>query len=303
MTKWILATMVAASALAGGPLDALAAPPDGKGAVTMPARALKDAAAAGQLKLNITYHGGPVLNKPAGANVYYIWYGNWAGDTATNILTAMMQNVSGSSWYRINTTYYGGKQNHVFVPNLVTFVQATTDSYSQGTALSDAQIRQVVSDAITSGRLPKDANAVYFVLTSKDVTATSGFCSQYCGWHDHATVAASDIKYAFVGNAMQQCPSGCIAPENQQASPNGNVGADGMASVVMHELVEAISDPDLNAWSDLIGQENADKCAWTFGTEQVAANGSRWNVNFGTGQYLVQRNWRAAKPQGCLQGM
>ena len=39
-----------------------------------------------------------------------------------------------------------------------------------------------------------------------------------------------------------------------------------MASVIAHELVEAVSDPQLNAWYDRRGYENADKCAWTFGS-------------------------------------
>jgi hypothetical protein len=41
--------------------------------------------------------------------------------------------------------------------------------------------------------------APYFNIDT--VTATSGFCTQYCGWHDHTAVSGSDIKYAFVGNA------------------------------------------------------------------------------------------------------
>jgi len=39
-----------------------------------------------------------------------------------------------------------------------------------------------------------------------------------------------------------------------------------MVSVMAHELEETISDPNLNAWYDSTGAENADKCAWTFGT-------------------------------------
>ena len=113
-----------------------------------------------------------------------------------------------------------------------------------------------MSDAITSGRLPKDTNGVYFVLTSADVTASSGFCTQYCGWHTRGTISGSDIKYSFVGNP-DRCPSAC---EAQTTGPNGNAGADGMASIIAHELEEATTDPDLNAWYDRRGQENADKC-------------------------------------------
>ena len=41
----------------------------------------------------INYHGGPLLNSTAGANAYYIWYGNWNGNTATSILTDLMGNI------------------------------------------------------------------------------------------------------------------------------------------------------------------------------------------------------------------
>jgi hypothetical protein len=156
-------------------------------------------------------------------------------------------------------------------------------------------VQNVVASAITSGSLPKDTHAVYFVLTSSDVNETSGFCTQYCGWHTHGTISGSDIKYSFVGNP-DRCPSAC---EAQTTSPNGNAGADGMASIVAHELEEAVTDPDLNAWYDRRGQENADKCAWTFGTESTAANGSKYNVTLGGSNYLIQRNWVNASGGYC----
>lgn len=239
----------------------------------------------------ISYHGGPVML--GNTNIYYIWYGNWNGNSAPTILTDLARNIGGSPYYNINTTYYDGSNNHV--SNAVSYAGSTTDNYSQGTALSDGAIQSVVSSAISSGRLPKDSNAVYFVLTSADVNATSGFCTNYCGWHTHGSISGSDIKYSFVGNA-DRCPSSCAA---QTTSPNGNAGADGMASVISHELEEATTDPDLNAWYDRRGQENADKCAWTFGTEFTAANGSKYNVTLGSRNYLIQRNWVNASGGYC----
>src|SRR5262249_34739321 len=151
----------------------------------------------------ISYHGGPVMT--GGANVYLIWYGNWSGNSATTIVTDFLNNEGGSPYFKINTTYYNG--NNVHIVNNVDYSGSTTDNYSLGTALSDAQIQTIVSSAINSGGLPKDPNGVYFVLTSADVTATSGFCTQYCGWHTHGTIGGSDTKYAFVGNP-DRCPNG-----------------------------------------------------------------------------------------------
>ena len=159
---------------------------------------------------------------------------------------------------------------------------ATTDSYSHGTSLSDSDIQ-----AIVAAQNPTDTNGVYFVLTSADVTATSGFCTQYCGWHTHGTIGGLDIKYSFVGNP-DRCPSSCAA---QSIGPNDNAGADGMASIISHELEEAVTDPDLNAWYDRQGAENADKCAWTFGSMSTASNGSKYNMTLGTRNFLIQQNW------------
>ena len=240
----------------------------------------------------IFYHGGPVML--GGTNVYYIWYGNWSGNSATTILTSLAGSIGGSPYFNINTTYYDGSNNHV--TNTVNYSGSTSDSYSHGTALSDAAVQAVVAGAINSGALPKDTNAVYFVLTSADVNETSGFCTQYCGWHTRGAIAGSDIKYSFVGNP-DRCPSAC---EWQSASsPNNNPGADGMASIIAHELEEATTDPDLNAWYDRRGAENADKCAWTFGTTSKAANGSVYNVTLKGSQYLIQRNWVNASGGYC----
>lgn len=152
---------------------------------------------------------------------------------------------------------------------------------------------------MVSGALPQDENGVYFVLTSADVTASSGFCTQYCGWHTYSTMSVSNtskvIKYSFVGNP-DRCPSAC---EAQTISPNGNAGADGMASIIAHELEEAATDPQLNAWYDRRGYENADKCAWTFGLTFQLPNGSYANMNLGGLNFLIQRNWVNASGGYC----
>jgi hypothetical protein len=242
----------------------------------------------------INYHGGPLIT--SGPTVYYIWYGNWSGNTATTILTDLASHIGGSPYFNINTTYYNASGKHV--ANQVTYSTSTTDNYSKGKTLSDSAVQAVVSSAIASHALPLDSNGVYFVLTSADVNESSGFCTQYCGWHTHATITGTDIKFAFVGNP-DRCPSACA--ELTTTSPNGNVGADGMASIIAHELEEATTDPDLNAWYDRRGAENADKCAWTFGTTYRSSNGSVANMTLGTRDFLIQQNWVNATGGYCAK--
>ena len=231
----------------------------------------------------IFYHGGPLmLGTP---NVYYIWYGNWDSDTAKTLLPAFAGGLNNSAYFQINSTYDDG--SNVSVSGLTSFAGQATDNYSQGTALSDAAVQNVVQNAISGGSLPLDPNGVYFVLTSADVNETSGFCTQYCAWHNHGTINGANIKYGFIGNPAR-CPTACSG--QQGATPNGNLGADGMANLIAHELSESVTDPNLDAWFDRRGFENADKCAWTFGTTQTASNGSKYNVTLGNYR-LVQQNW------------
>jgi hypothetical protein len=245
-------------------------------------------------------------------HTYVIWYGNWAGtgsNTAAtrSLIEHFLGTIGGSAIERVNTTYGDTTGN---VSGNVSFSGSTIVSSS--TNLSDAGVRTQVSNAISSGRLPSDSNGVYFVLTSSNINETSGFCTSYCGWHTHATINGVDIKYSFVGN-VDRCPSGCEIQRTGPNSPAANVGgADGMANVISHELEEAISDPDLNAWFDASGQENADKCNFNFGATSTCTSTSicsaagkaaaaKFNQTFGNNDWMLQQNWRNSGGGACAQ--
>ena len=238
----------------------------------------------------IRYHGGSVMTTAHNA-VYLIWYGTWSSGAHT-IIEDWANNVGGSAYFGINTTYHN--RANVYVANAIRYGGAIADDYSQGKTIDDSGVETIVSNAITSGQLPGSSNGIYFVLAASDVTESSGMCSQYCGWHYYGSIGGKNIKYSYVGNP-DQCSSSC-AP--QTTSPNGDAGADGAVSILSHELEETVTDPYISAWYDSSGQENGDKCAWTFGSEQTAANGSLYNVTIGQREYLVQQNWNA-QTQSC----
>jgi hypothetical protein len=234
---------------------------------------------AGGHSTGIQYHGGPLmLGTPT---AYYIFYGNWSA-SSQQILSDFMTGLSGSPWFGINKTYYDGSNAHA--TGTVNFGGSTTDNYSQGTSI--ANVGTIVTDALAAGKLPIDANGVYFVISSADVKEGQ-FCSNYCGYHTYTTYNSTTIKYAFIGDG-DRCPSAC---EAQTISPNGDTGADGAASIIAHELSETVTDPTIGGWYDRRGYENADKCAWTFGATQNASNGSKYNVALGSRKFLIQQNW------------
>jgi hypothetical protein len=270
--------------------------PHGAGAPT--------AGSAGSITPAISWHGGPVMGMPT---PYLIWYGSWnqtnGSDTPAGqqIVRDFVHGLSGSNYYVANSSYAGVSGaltlNTGGLGNGSNGSQEFTDTGSQGSNLSDAQIASVVSNAIAKGLGPAggDTNGIYMVLTSSNVNETSGFCTQYCGWHTRSTTmtnaSGKDIKYAFVGNA-NRCLNACAA---QTVSPNNNPGVDGMVSVIAHEMEETNTDPDLNAWYNRRGSEDADMCAWTFGSHQtLLASGAYYNVTLNgistpTRNYLIQR--------------
>ena len=237
----------------------------------------------GSTSNGIFYHNGRILNDPSGLKVNIIWYGTWT-QAETSTIQNLITGLNGSQYYNINTTYYDSLKKPI--PNLVTLGAQITDSYSQGKSnLSDQQIWNVVSQAAQRNTAIYDSKAINLVLTSKDVTKT-GFLTSYCGWHNfNYTNTNVPIQYAFIGNPGTN--SACVF---QQISPNGDAGIDAMASVIAHEIVETVTDPQLNAWYDSRGYENGDKCAWNFGTT-TTLNGYQYNLIFNSKKYLIQQNW------------
>ena len=276
----------------------------------------------------IYYHGGPVIS--GGVNVYYIWYGGWCFSSSTcpkdNLTSAqlLLNNLANSidvtvpaGYFNIESTYYYQQTSataKIPASNVSTYKdfyqvnQYPAGSPSYAKSLSDNDILAIVASAIKDHWQTADPNGVYFVLTSSDVTESSGFCSYYCAWH-WSTIANGtanittpsqpggvDVKYGFVGNPAR-CPTACEA--QTKSSPNNDPGVDGMADSIAHELEEAVTDPDGNAWYDRSGNENADKCAWTYGTTSKLANGSFYNITLGPTKYLLQRNWVNANGGVC----
>jgi hypothetical protein len=274
----------------------------------------------------IQYHKGPVMTQVSA--IYIIWYGNWNSSNGSDtpqgqqLIRDAIYGLSVNAGLASNGVSYSGvttgansalgsyTQLATLSPSngKVTAISSSrileyTDNYSQGVpvggtaSLSDTGVTAIIKNAMgkASGWSSPDANAIYLVLSSSDVNETSGFCSQYCGWHTFTTTlntAKTPIKYSFVGNA-NRCLASC-AP--QSTSPNGNPGVDGMISVIAHELEETVTDPQLNAWYDSTGAENGDKCAWTFGSStgnMKSATGPYYNTTLPTqpGQPTITRNY------------
>jgi len=267
----------------------------------------------GQAALNsggIEYHNAP--NLAIAPHIYFIWYGNWNGNTATSILPQFISDLNHTMYFNTNTTYgtewtdgngSGQILSESTVVNAISFNGQAFDSYSQGTTLSFPAVEAVVSRALASG-LPTDGNGVYLVLTSADVTATTSdgsFCNNFCGYHSAYSHNGFLLPFGFIGN-----PDRCnICAPSVGQGPNGNSGADGMANVLAHEINEIVTNPHLNdGWYHINGKgEVGDLCSFKFGNNiGTAPNGAPFNVTFNGRHYLIQQNWLNIGNGSCSLG-
>jgi len=242
--------------------------------------------------LAITYYGGPVFE--TAPTVYIVYYGKWTTKDR-KVIDTFFANLSGTSMNKINTTY--SDNNNKFIPNAVNYDPTTDsyhDNYSLGKTIRDAQVQQIIANAISKGKLPNDQNGIYFSLLAADVADPDGQCTSFCGYHSpsRSIVSGEIIKYSMVGNPAR-CPSGCEASAviGDSNSPNNDPGADGTVNIMWHEYSESDSDPNVGiqtAWNGGPCGENGDCCAWQFGTLKVASNGSHYNEKIGGKHYITQ---------------
>lgn len=168
-------------------------------------------------------------------------------------------------------------------------------------SVSDGQMVAMLPSGFNSGALTYDPSTLYAIFTSGQVNLGGGFGTQYCAYHTHGTVTVNKVARTVLYAAMPynygkaaNCTMGTL-PANGSDDP----GADFEVNTLAHEIEETTTDMMGNAWFDTRGFENADKCAWTFGSTYKTAAGGTANMNLGGKDFLVQQNWVNVAPGGC----
>lgn len=255
----------------------------------------------------IFYHGGPVLQ--SGTNVAAVY---WASSTIYNggptpgtkgggsqdgsLIGFFLRNLGGSQYFNINSSYTDGS---AAILNSVQYTQYWANNNNPPASVSDAQMVAMLQSGFNSGNLAYDASTLYAIFTAGAVNLGGGFGSQYCAYHTHGTVTIGGVPTTVLYAAMPYDYAFPTACTNNSGSPNADPGADYEVNTLAHEIEETTTDMMGNAWFDRRGYENADKCAWTWGTTYPAANNSIANMKLGGKDFLVQRNWVNAGSGGC----
>lgn len=225
---------------------------------TLTARRRATAAATPDPSNNLYCHGG---NIQAAQKNYLIFWGNWtaAGDPAgaQSYAIQFMQDMGGSRWENVDSIYYNPLKQHVGASS---YGRALTDTTMPPAAplQSDLAAEAASAAAVIGDYSP---NASYIIMLPKGIVP-SGFGSQFCAWHSYANANGTTIAYTnmpYVSDPSKPCGAGAAGGIN-----------DGIGIVLGHEQAETQTDPFLNGWYDVNGNENGDKCAWQF----IAPNGN-----------------------------
>ncbi|GMH08800.1 hypothetical protein Nepgr_010640 [Nepenthes gracilis] len=271
--------------------------------------------------VDLKYHMGPVLT--ADTTVHILWYGNWRvpqkhiiREFIASISAESAPSPSVSGWWRTVRLYTD--QTGANITRTVRLGSEKNDRfYSHGKSLTRLSIQSVLKSAVSATTKPLPINpqgGLYLLLTSEDVYVQD-FCGQVCGFHyfSFPSIVGYTLPYAWVGNSAKLCPGTCAYPFavpdyipglKPLKSPNGDVGVDGMISVIGHEVAELATNPLVNAWyagqDPIAPVEIADLCEGIYGTGGGGSytgqlldghDGATYNMNGIRRRFLVQWVW------------
>jgi hypothetical protein len=207
----------------------------------------------------------------------------------------------------------------------------TSGIYADGSGydacIDDAQVIAETANVVKANSLPVNLSHMYVLFVPKHVEmcflgGSTGTVRQgnqactinheksagYCAYH---SMAPNRMVYANLSFPIYHSPVGFTCGSDARIAfrvietPNGDPDADTELSATSHEIMEAITDPDVNTgWYDAAGFENGDECAFVYGTPQGAA-GTFFNQVINGDHYLTQEEFSNLDffntGLGCLQ--
>jgi hypothetical protein len=216
--------------------------------------------------------------------VYPIFWGTAFTSGVISGIDSFYGGVGNTNYARTNTEYTGSGQ---FVSPGVNANAHVIDT----TTAAPTQAPQTSAILAEVARMYPDPtpNAYYPVY----IDQPRGHAG-YCAWHSAGTINGTPVQFAFFFKLDGD--AGC----DPQSPTNQTEGLQALGNVSGHELSEMMTDPQLNAWYDSKGAENADKCAWTFGPSLITWGSTSWKIQGNWSNYAYDHNQGYSR--GCIDG-
>lgn len=260
------------------------------------ARGVNAAGARASSSPQMTWHGGNVMYTSITLPIF--WGTNWqkssfAGDKISGLQS--FYKGEGGSGYAGTSDEYTDAGGHVTSGS--TYFGSLTDfSAAVNNANRTTPILNEVCKVLAANNIAPVSNGYYPVYTDTP-RGHAGFCA----WHSWGSCNGVNVQFAFFFSLDGD--AGC---DPEDSSGLHSQGLAALANVSGHELSEARTDPRGSAWYDSSGAENADKCAWVFGTPLLKfTNGTEWKIqgNWSNAAYTAGAGYANSSGQkGCLDG-
>jgi hypothetical protein len=244
-------------------------------------------------------HNGPILKTTSAGAIF--WGPSWGnsafvGDKIAG-LDSWYQGVTSSAYARTSDEYTDHTGQ---VTAAISYLGHSVDTSIAANGSQTSAILAEACKVLANGGLPAVNNGYYAVY----VDIPRGH-AQYCAYHSagSCSVKGAIVPVEFGFFFHLDGDPGC---DPQDASGKHSQGLAALANVTGHELSETRSDPDLNAWYDSSGSENADKCAWSFGAPLLTfTNNTQWKIQGNWSNLAFNGNLgypNLSGQHGCLDG-
>jgi hypothetical protein len=260
---------------------------------------------------NLFYNGGP-QGVQIKTQVYVVWWGaewrsgfstdGYSSQKAQKYTTDFFNGVGGSKWIGTDNQYCENVplltfncaqyRSARYITNPKSQLKGTWNDLTPVPASpDDADIAAAALRAKTHFGYNKNATYMIYTPTGKSEV---GFNLVWCAWHSATKDSAGNIvAYGYIPyqpDARENCGMNFVNATNDSY---GHGYFDGLSIVAGHEYEEAKSDANVGyGWTDIGGQENADKCAW---------DSRSGNITLGRNYYAVQPLW-SNKLGDCSMG-
>lgn len=219
--------------------------------------------------------GGAVETGPV--SVYPIFYGTWVQtDARVGLVSTLLRGLPQTPVWNVLEKYGVTRQLVVEEP---TFTGAPL-----GMSWSSLYVcEDVILQVFLQKRKAPSLDAIPVLIVSPDVSVPE-LGRVFCGEHS----VVQGMPYILLGDPLHW--PACTFSRPPSSLP--------MASTLFHEIVEVLTDPQLNAWVYPANDyEAGDLCAWNLVPLQGAPNGYyttrgvNWNVNISGSLFLIQSVW------------
>jgi hypothetical protein len=190
----------------------------------------------GSGRVDITYHGGPVISNVKVTTVF------WGSNVASQEDLDAFYRAIVDSPYVDQLGEYGTPTQKIGRGQFVSsYVDTNVATASTGAQVSDGDVQQELTSLIQSGALPQpDADTLFMVHFPPGVSITTQgatSCQQFCAYHSSFQLGSGNVYYGIMPDYGGSDCSRCWAGEPTQFK--------GTTVVASHEVAEAITDPNI----------------------------------------------------------